>query len=367
MTIDSKQIIVFDAPCGDNGGKVRTIKLNRPEAINALNIEMVSALRSTLVDGLKLKHLKAVMVEHAVGRGFCAGGDIAMLRESGATNGDAARAFFHAEYQTNHLIANYPIPYVAFMDGITMGGGVGLSIHGTFRVATQNTIFAMPETGIGLLPDVGGGWFLPRLKSRIGTYLALTGARIRAADCLEAGIATHFVKSENLPAVKHAILNEPELSKGAIEEVLNQYAEPAGDLDLLSVANQKQIATHFCFDNVRDIFASLSQSDDIWAQSQLALLKTKSPQTLVLAIEQLRRGNEMASLEDVLAMEYRLSTRVISLHDFQEGVRAVLIDKDLKPIWNDKTIEDVNPDFISNLFAPLIEYDEWTPLKYGGK
>ena len=340
-------------------GQICSIKLNRPQAINALNYEMVSAIKEALIAGLTNENLKLVIVEHVGGRGFCAGGDIAMLKQSGASDGKAAQAFFHSEYQIKHLIANYPKPYLAFMDGIVMGGGVGISIHGDYRIATENTIFAMPETGIGLLPDVGGGWFLPRLKNHIGIYLALTGARLRAADCIEAGIATHFVNADKLPKLKTAIENAPSLIEKNIENILGEYNENAGDLDLLSKKNQENIARHFAFGTMQEIFASLGDDENLWAQAQLALLKTKSPQTLVLALEQLQRGAKMKNLAEVLAMEYRLSTRVIALHDFQEGVRAMIIDKDFKPKWHDKSIYDVDMEKINALFAPLTDYEEW--------
>lgn len=338
---------------------ILTIKLNRPQAINALNYDMVSTIKAALLAGHNDKNLKAVIIDHASGRGFCAGGDIAMLKQSGAGDGHEARAFFNAEYQLNHLIANYPKPYIAIMDGITMGGGVGISVHGSFRIATENTIFAMPETGIGLLPDVGGGWFLPRLKGHIGTYLALTGARLRAADCMESGVATHFVASTNLPNLKAALRSATDLDHENISKILSEYHEPIAELDLLNPKNQELIACHFRHETMQEIYTSLESDKNLWAGAQLALLKTKSPQTLVLALEQLKRGAKVASLAEDLAMEYRLSTRVIALPDFQEGVRAMIIDKDFEPKWHDKSIYDVDMKKINALFAPLMDYDEW--------
>ena len=206
-------------------GAVGRLTLNRPKALHALTTDMCAAMIEALLAWRSDPAVRAVILDHAGERGFCAGGDIRMLQESGAGDGSAAREFFRTEYRLNHLLFTYPKPVVAIMDGIVMGGGVGLSLPCRWRVATERTTFAMPETGIGLFPDVGGGWFLPRLPGETGVWLALTGARIKAADCLALGIANDFVRSDHLEALKAAIVARPQ----EIETVLTEFEDDAGE------------------------------------------------------------------------------------------------------------------------------------------
>lgn len=347
-------------------GRVGCITLNRPAALHALNTPMCLAMTEALLAWRNDPSITTVLVDHAEGtRGFCAGGDIRMLAESGAKDGVEARAFFHAEYRLNHLIHAYPKPYVALIDGVTMGGGVGISVHGQFRVATERTTFAMPETGIGLFPDVGGGWFLPRLPEReLGTWLALTGARLKGQECVTAGIATHFVPSELLGAVRAQIA-------GAADTHDPRSAIRSG-LDALCEATRKPIvpapgalAPLFGFDTVEEIFESLMAAGtdgDGWPQQQLATMRGKSPQTLKVALRQLRTGARCATFAENMAMEYRIGARVVQRHDFLEGVRAVIVDKDNAPRWSPDTLEGVTEAMLEEIFAPLPAGDEWTPL-----
>lgn len=346
-------------------GKLGRITLNRPAALHALNTPMCRAMTAALLQWRDDPAVTAVMVDHAEGtRGFCAGGDIRILAESGAKDGAEAREFFHTEYRLNHLIQSYPKPYVALIDGVTMGGGVGISVHGDFRIATERTTFAMPETGIGLFPDVGGGWFLSRLSGQIGVWLALTGARLKAADCMEAGIATHYVPSEMLAAVKAQIggaadTHDPML---ALRSGLEALDEGAGHPHELVFENVERIDRLFAFDTVEEIFAALAADPDPWAKAQLTTLQAKSPQTLKVAIRQIRSGAKLASFADNMAMEYRIGARVVQRHDFLEGVRAVIVDKDNAPRWSPAALEGVTGAMLDGIFAPLPAGEEWTPL-----
>jgi enoyl-CoA hydratase len=337
-------------------GKVGRITLNRPQALHALTTNMCRLMIEALLAWIDNPAVRLVMIDHSGERGFCAGGDIRMLAESGAGDGRLAREFFFTEYRLNTLLHDYPKPLVAIMDGITMGGGVGLSRPCRYRVASERTVFAMPETGIGLFPDVGGGWYLSRMSDHIGLWLALTGARIKAADCELTCIATDFVASAQLPALKAAILGEP----AAIETILTEFEGDAGRPPL--AAHQDEIARLFSGDSVEAIVAALEATDSDWAREQLATLATKSPQTMKVAFRQLRLGGAMSRFADNMAMEYRIGARVVQRRDFLEGVRAVIVDKDNAPRWDPPTLEAVGETLIDGIFAPLPSAEEWTPL-----
>jgi enoyl-CoA hydratase len=339
---------------GREGGLGR-LTLNRPQALHALTTVMCSTCITVLSDWRRDPAVQAVLIDHSGERGFCAGGDIRMLADSGADDGRLAREFFFTEYRLNHLLFSYPKPVIAVMDGITMGGGVGLSAPARYRLATERTTFAMPETGIGLFPDVGGGWFLPRLPGRIGLWLALTGARIKAADCLHAGLATHHVPSERLPALKAELA---ENSKD-IEALLAQFHVDPGPAPLL--AHRAELDAAFGQGSVEAILAALEAGSD-WAQAQAAALRTKSPQTLKVAFRQLALGAAAPDFAANMAMEYRIGARVVQRHDFLEGVRAVIVDKDNAPKWNPATLEGVSEELLDAIFAHLPADQEWSPL-----
>ena len=345
-------------------GAAGFLSLNRPAALHALTLAMCRELSAGLTEWLSDAAAETVIIDHApapdgdpkLSRGFCAGGDIAFLRNSALTDdGASGREFFHDEYQLNHQIFTYPKPVVTFMDGITMGGGVGLALPARFRVATENTRLAMPETGIGLFPDVGGGWYLSRLPGRLGQFLALTGARLDGAECTWAGLATHY-----LP---HAALAEAKARIAAGHE-------PGGVLSALAVtpppariqANAGRIARHFASDKFEDIIASLEADDSEWAAKELATLRTKSPQTCKVALRQLHDSLACETFADNMAMEYRIGSRVLTLPDFAEGVRAVIVDKDHAPKWSPATPEAVTDALIDSIFAPLPDDEEWKPL-----
>ncbi|MBV9510080.1 MAG: enoyl-CoA hydratase/isomerase family protein [Caulobacteraceae bacterium] len=337
-------------------GAVGRLTLNRPRALHALTLEMCRLMTEALLGWRADPGVELVLVDHAGERGFCAGGDIRMLADSGAVDGKAAREFFHTEYRLNHLLFDYPKPVVTFMDGVTMGGGVGLAAPSRYRVATERTSFAMPETGIGLFPDVGGGWFLPRLPGRAGLWLALTGARIKAADCLRLGLATQVVASERLEGLKAAIIDAPASTAACLEtEAIDPGPAPIDEA-------RPMIDALFAADSVEGIFSALKNDGSRWAADQLAALKTKSPQTLKVAFRQLQLGARAADFAENMAMEYRIAARVVRRHDFLEGVRAVIVEKDNNPQWDPPTLERVSEQLLQAIFEPLPPGEDWTPL-----
>ena len=337
-------------------GGVGRIILNRPKALHALNLEMCSAILDALKDWADDNSLDLVLVTHAPdSRGFCAGGDIRMLAESGALDGKEAREFFATEYRMNAAIKSFPKPYIAIMDGVTMGGGVGLSVHGSHRIATERTLFAMPETGIGLFPDVGGGWFLPRLRGELGTWLALTGARLKGADVAAARVATHYLPSELVDNLVAQIENA-DFSSGAAElvgEILKtqSHSVPEGSFE----THMGIIKDCFSYDKSEEIVAALRGNGGEWAMAQADTIAKKSPETVKVALRQLRDGAAYETFEDNMRMEYRIGWRKVCSPDFLEGVRAVIIEKDNAPNWSPGALEAVSDADVAKYFEPLGE------------
>ena len=338
-------------------GAVGHMSLNRPKALHALTLDMCHAMIGALTDWASDEKVEAVLLDHSEGRGFCAGGDINLLRHSALNDGGkSGRAFFHDEYQLNHQMMTYAKPIVAFMDGITMGGGVGIALPCKYRVATEHTRFAMPETGIGLFPDVGGGWHLSRLGGRLGQFLALTGARLDGAECLWAGIATHYLPSEKLAEAKARMIEHPARIAGILSEL--SVTPPVARIE----SNADKIARHFASDRYEDILASLEAEDSDWAAKELATLNTKSPQTCKVALRQLATSAKLGDFADNMIMEYRIASRVLTRPDFAEGVRAVIVDKTNDPKWDPATPEGVSEELLDSIFAPLPADEEWKPL-----
>ena len=338
-------------------GTVGILSLNRPQAIHSLTLGMVHAMTAALREWRDDPAVEAVILDHAEGRGFCAGGDIADLRESIVNAGGVtARQFFHDEYQLDHLIKTYPKPFVAFIDGIVMGGGVGISQPAQFRVATEATRFAMPETGIGLFPDVGGSWYLARLKHRIGQFLVLTGARLDGGECLWTGLATHYLPAAVLPEAKRRIVAAP----GEIAAILAELAAqpPAPRI----AANAEKIERLFAADTLEDITAALAADPGEWAAKELAAIAPKAPLSSKVALRQLVEGAAMTDFASVMAMEYRIASRLIMRPDFAEGVRALIVDKDNAPRWNPATAAQASDELVDLIFSPLPENEEWRPL-----
>jgi enoyl-CoA hydratase len=343
--------------------RVGRLRLNRPKALHALNTDMCRAMWDALEVWRGDLDIEAVLIDHAPSpngdpkssRGFCAGGDIRMLAQSGGEDGAAAREFFRAEYRLNHALFTYAKPTVAFMDGITMGGGVGISLPCRYRVATENTKFAMPETGIGLFPDVGGGWYLSRLPGRMGQFLALTGHRLDGAECAALGLATHYLPSDALEEAKRRIAADPQ----EIDSILADLAIDPPDAAIL--ARRDEIDRLFASDTLEEVLAALDADGSDWAAKQHAILATKSPQTMKVSLRLLYDGKLMASFADEMRQEYAVASRVVQRHDFLEGVRAVIVDKDNAPRWNPATAEGVTQHVIDQIFAPLPEDEAWTP------
>ncbi|KOC65721.1 3-hydroxyisobutyryl-CoA hydrolase, mitochondrial [Habropoda laboriosa] len=336
-------------------GNKGIITLNRTKALNALNLSMVEKIYPVLKKWESSKEL--VIIEGAGDKAFCAGGDVKSivnaLRET--DNKIIGETFFRKEYILNNLIGTYKIPYVAMINGITMGGGVGLSVHGKYRIATEKTLFAMPETAIGLFPDVGGTFFLPRLEGKLGLYLGLTGNRLRGVDVLLAGIATHFIPSEKLLDLKQELLmtEQPDL-----KEILNKYQPKKLNQEFSLAPYMDEINKYFSASCVEEIIDRLKENNSEWAEKTLKMLLKASPASLKVTMCAIQKGS-ILNLADCLKMEYRLACAALNkTSDFCEGVRALLIDKDQNPKWNPKCLEEVTDTYVNQQFIKLPEEKE---------
>ncbi|HEV2649891.1 MAG TPA: enoyl-CoA hydratase/isomerase family protein, partial [Rhizomicrobium sp.] len=328
-------------------GAIGLVTLNRPKALNALTHDMCLQLKARLDLWARHPGVQTVVIQGAGDRAFCAGGDIRTLYESGKAGTDYAFDFYRDEYLLNATIRHFPKPYVALIRGFVMGGGVGVSVHGSHRIADETTLFAMPETGIGLFPDVGGSWFLPRMPGELGTYLGLTGARLKTPDAIYAGVATHFV-----PAVKHAALINQLADGIEVDIALREFTETVPDTYLL--AYRDKIDAVFSGATVEHVLAALDKDDTNFAADTAKVIRTKSPTATKLALRQIREGRAL-DFDACMRMEYRMVNRVIAGHDFYEGVRATIIDKDGAPNWRPRSISQVSDADIDAYFAPLGE------------
>jgi len=324
------------------------VTLNRPKALNALTLEMVRAMHPQLIDWANDPDVAHVLVRGAGEKAFCAGGDIRKLHDWGKANDPIAQTFYAEEYRLNAYIKAYPKPYVALIDGIDMGGGVGVSVHGSHRVAGSKMMFAMPETGIGFFPDVGGTYFMPRLPGHIGTWMALSGARLGQADAVWAGIATHAVASEKFEALTEALCENSN-----VRATLDSFSEePTGET---LPGLQTVIDRCFSAGSVEEILERLDAESDFdreWAAKAAATIRKKSPTSLKIALRQMQLGAE-ADFEACMRIEARVVRRVFEGHDFFEGVRAVIIDKDNAPKWQPDSLAGVSDADIDAYFAPL--------------
>jgi enoyl-CoA hydratase len=328
-------------------GAIGLVTLNRPKALNALTHDMCLQLKARLDLWARHPGVQTVVIQGAGDRAFCAGGDIRTLYESGKAGTDYAFDFYRDEYLLNAAIKHFPKPYVALIRGFVMGGGVGVSVHGSHRIADETTLFAMPETGIGLFPDVGGSWFLPRMPGELGMYLGLTGARLRTSDALYAGVATHFV-----PGAKHPLLID-RLAEGVeVDTALRGFTETVSDTYLL--AHRDKIDSVFSRATVEHVLAALDADATDFAADAAQVIRTKSPTATKLAFRQIREGSAL-DFDACMRMEYRLVNRVIAGHDFYEGVRATIIDKDGAPRWRPGSISQVSDADIDAYFASLGE------------
>jgi enoyl-CoA hydratase len=323
-------------------GRVGRILLNRPKSLNALDLPMIDAIAAALTAWRDDASVHAVVIEGAGGRAFCAGGDIRAIRAHAlAGEKEAIEAFFSREYALNLQIAEYPKPYVALIDGVCMGGGIGVSVHGGIRVATEAAMFAMPETAIALFPDIGATYILPRLPGHLGMYLALTGTRITGADSVHAGLATHYVPRERLAGLSAALAEDGVAA-------LAGYAERLPPFSL--AAQRPAIDQCFSADSVPEILARLEAEDSDWARATLATLRSMSPSSVMWSFAIVRAGAHR-TLARCLAAELSLTRRVTAHRDFHEGVRAMVVDKDRAPKWQPARIEDVAESDIAAMFA----------------
>ena len=333
-------------------GAAGLVTLNRPQALNAVSLAMVRALTQQLAQWEDDPAITRVIITASGGRAFSAGGDLRALYDSGkAGRYDDALEYFREEYALNARIKRYRKPYVALIDGIVMGGGVGVSVHGSHRVAGDTFTFAMPEVSIGFFPDVGGTWFLPRLPGELGTYCALTGERLNAADGVEAGIATHRIASSRFADLVDALCGAV-----SVDAILGAFEQPAGGVAV--VAHQAAIDRLFIGAEVEHILAVLDAeavrngAHAAFAAATAALMRTKSPTSLKLALEQMRRGATL-DFAECMRTEFRIVSRVVRGHDFYEGIRALLIDKDQAPRWRPSALADVAAADVERYFAPL--------------
>ena len=325
-------------------GPLGRITLNRPSALNALTYEMCAAMLPQLRLWAGDPAIKALVLDAVPGRAFCAGGDIRAISEMGKKRDGSAEGFFTTEYRLNATIKHFAKPYVSLIDGIVMGGGVGISIHGAYRIISENALFAMPETAIGLYPDVGGTYALPRLPGEIGMYLALTGARIGPADMMYAKVATHFTSVAKFPRIVQRLSEG-----GAAGDILTSLTENAGLAPLAQ--HRAAIDRAFAAPSVEAVLEAL-QREGAWGKETAALLRTRSPTSLKLTFRAMREGKRL-DFDSCMRMEYRLTMRALQGHDFYEGVRAAIIDKDQRPRWQPAAIEDVSDAEIARYFAPL--------------
>ena len=330
------------------------IRLDRPKALHSLDLGMVRQMTQALLDWRSADEVRIVMIDHAGGRGFCAGGDVVSIARD--ETGTAGRDFFFEEYRLNHLMYTYPKPGVVFMDGVVMGGGVGIACPCRYRVVTERTLFAMPETTIGLFPDVGGGRYLSRLRGRSAQYLALTSARLDGADCVALGLANFYVPSDRLDAVKAEIAATPEKAESILAGAA-AAPPPARITDQLP-----RIDRLFASDDYEQILADLAADGGEWATGILAMLAKRSPTACKVSLRMLVESPRQLHFVDEMRMEYAIIARMHRAPDFAEGVRALLIDKTGDPQWSPPTAAEVTPEMVDAYFQPLPPAEAWTPL-----
>jgi enoyl-CoA hydratase/carnithine racemase len=341
-------------------GTAGIVTLNRPAALNAVTLGMVRLLHAQLAAWRDDPAVTRVLVTAVGGRAFSAGGDLRGLYEAArAGRQQESLAFWREEYRLNAAIKHYPKPYVALLDGIVMGGGAGLSVHGSHRVAGDKFLFAMPEVGIGFFPDVGATWFLPRFPGELGAYCALTGERLKPADGIAAGVATHHVASARFGDLLDALTGA-----APVDALLGAFAEPVGQGQGPEkgeiAARSAAIARLFAGDRVEDILARLdtqassASTDAAWAGAVAATIRSKAPRSLKLALAQVRRGRDW-SFDDCMRAEWRIVSRLVYGEDFYEGIRAVIIDKDNRPRWRPASLAEVTPAEVDRHFAPVAQ------------
>ncbi len=345
----------------DNG--VGVITLNRPDRLNALTYSMVQKINKNLNSWEINDNINCIIIEGAGDRSFCAGGDVVKLRKEVLADGgpptNLSKSFFYDEYTLNYKISNYKKPFISLINGFTMGGGVGVSMHGSHVVASEKTMFAMPETAIGLFPDVGGGWLLGQLDKGIGAWLSLVGARIKAYDLLKLKLITHYVPSEKVEILKNSIISSSPNSNQNVNNIIDQFSSNPETENSVLMDNEELIKKVFSYDTIEQIFdecEKLLVNENEFLKVQYEELKHKSPTSLKISLKQIRNASHM-SLKDELIMEYRMVQRCVEIGDFFEGVRAMLVDKDRKPNWKPNNIQDVDETRVNLFFEDLGDLD----------
>ncbi len=333
-------------------GKAGRITLNRPQVLNALTHDMVRMIEQALDNWERDEAVRLVMIEGAGERAFCAGGDIQSLYRTGRSHPEIGRRFWFDEYRLNARIHHYPKPYVAIMDGITMGGGAGISIHGSHRIVTERSTVAMPEASIGFMPDVGSTRLLADAPGETGLYLGLTAARMSAADAIYAGFADTYMPSQRLAELKSKLVETGDVS------VIKHLAEAPSVSELTQ--HRETIDNIFNRDTLSEIVGTLAATNGTWETETLNALRRVSPFSAAATFEAIHHARQSRGLEACLATEYRFAWRSLEGEDFFEGIRAAVIDKDRKPKWRFARVEDVPSDMVKQVFAPLGEH-EWSP------
>jgi enoyl-CoA hydratase len=338
-------------------GQIGVITLNRGEVLNSLNLTMIRAMQAQLQRWAQADQVKAVIIRAGEGRAFCAGGDLRFTYDRYQAHDGSMMDFFREEYQLNRFIYHFPKPYLALLDGITMGGGVGISIHGSHRIATDRLLFAMPETGIGFFPDVGGSYFLPRLSGQIGFYLGLTGAKLECDDCVALGIAHQKVPRENIPKLIAMLVDcefdQANNSRAAVTQVIEQFSVEVNPETTL-LAKQAMIEESFSRGTMEKIIQHLQQQKDAFSQATALALLKKSPTSLKVTLRALQEGEDL-DFDACMTQNYQLASRFLQGHDFMEGIRAVIIDKDHVPRWNPNLLEEVTEEEVEKYFTPVTE------------
>lgn len=342
-------------------GRAGRITMNRPQALNALTHAMVAPIWDALLAWQDDARVELVLLDGSGERALCAGGDVRALYDSRNAGSGTARAFWRDEYRLNALIGRYDKPYVAIQDGIVMGGGIGLSAHARHRIVTERSRLAMPETGIGLIPDVGGSWLLAHAPGEAGLYLGLTGVEMDAADAIYARFADAFVPASGLGELKARLLDP---KGGAVGEVLKALTQDLGRSRLADRA--ADIDRIFAADSLEAILARLEHSNLDWSDATRRALAQKSPKALKLACAAIRHARGLPSLEAALDMEFRLAVRLFEDGEFPEGVRALIVDKDRKPAWSPPRLADVSDALLRRYLAPLPAAEELGLARVGG-
>jgi len=344
-------------------GHLGVVVLDRQDALNALNRAMVRVLSRTLAAWREDPEVCGVLVRPAPGRAFCAGGDVREIVSVREHEGpEAALGFFRDEYRLDWRVKRFPKPYIAFLDGIAMGGGVGISVHGSVRIATENTVFAMPEAAIGFFPDVGGTFFLPRLPDRFGWYLGLTGERANGADCLMLGVATHYMRASHVAVLEEELAAAPrERFQQVLGEMLAELADDPGEAPLAAL--RRHVLDCFSVDDLFEIVRRLEAERDGFGARTLETLRQRSPFSLRVIAAQLARGAEL-DFDRCLQLEYRMVRHFLAGREFAEGVRAMVVEKHRHPRWTWKRIEDVPEEEVERVFQPVPGGD--LPLDWNG-